>query len=113
MKARFESSYVYRSTDDGRTWTRLAGFSAGKTQFNETAILRTDGGRLLAALRTRSYELWTSASEDDGRTWSEPKQLAPAWIHPADLLELPQGVLLLAGNRVGPHGVIGIVGSKS
>lgn len=114
MKTRFESSYVYRSTDDGRTWKQLARFHAGKTQFNETALLRTSGGRLLAALRTRSYELWTSASVDDGVTWSEPKPLAPAWIHPADLLEVPQGVLLLAGNRVGPqHGVIGIVGGKS
>jgi len=113
MKARRESSFVYRSNDEGRTWKRLSQISAGKTQFNETAILRTAGGRLIAALRSRAYELWTSVSDDDGATWSEPKQLAPMWVHPADLLETPQGVLLLAGNRVGPFGVIGIVGNAS
>lgn len=113
MKARRESSYVYRSTDDGRTWKRLSQIGAGKTQFNETALLRTSSGRLIAAMRSRAYELWTSVSDDLGETWSAPKQLAPAWVHPADLLEVSGGVLLLAGNRIGPHGVIGIVGSAA
>ena len=36
---------------------------------------------------------------------------SPAWVHPADLLEVPGGVLLLAGNRIGPFGVIGMLGS--
>lgn len=113
MKARRESSYVYRSTDDGRNWRRLSQIGAGKTQFNETALLRTSQGRLITALRSRAYELWTSTSDDEGVTWSQPKPLAPAWVHPADLLEVPGGVLLLAGNRVGPHGVIGIFGSDA
>jgi len=113
MKARRECSYVYRSTDEGRSWKRLSQIGSGKVQFNETALLRTGAGRLLAAPRSRAYELWTSASDDDGATWSEPQLLAPAWVHPADLLEVPGGVLLLAGNRVGPFGVVGIVGSPS
>lgn len=113
MKARRESSYVYRSEDDGRTWRRLAQIGAGKTQFNETALLLTRSGRLLAAMRSRAYELWTSTSDDQGATWSTPKLLAPAWVHPADLIEVPGGVLLLAGNRIGPHGVIGILGSAA
>ncbi len=113
MKARRESSFVYRSTDDGRTWRRLSQIGTGKTQFNETALLRTRSGRLIAAVRSRAYELWTAVSDDDGATWSEPKQLAPAWVHPADLIEVPSGVLLLAGDRVGPFGVIGLLGSAS
>ena len=113
MKARRESSFVYRSTDDGRTWRRLSQIGSGKTQFNETSLLRTRSGRLIAAVRSRAYELWTAVSDDDGATWSEPKQLAPAWVHPADLIEVPSGVLLLAGDRVGPFGLIGLLGSGS
>lgn len=113
MKASRESSFVYRSTDDGRTWKRLSQIGSGKTQFNETALLRTQSGRLIAAVRSRAYELWTSVSDDDGETWNEPKQLAPAWVHPADLIEVPGGALLLAGDRVGPFGLIGLLGSAS
>jgi hypothetical protein len=113
MKARRECSYVYRSTDDGRSWKWLAQIGSGKLQLNETALLRTASGRLVAAMRSRGYELWTSASDDHGATWSEPKKVAPEWVHPADLLEVPGGVLLLAGNRVGPFGVMGILGSAS
>lgn len=113
MKARRETSHVYRSTDDGRTWSRLSQIGSGKTQLNETALLLTRSGRLIAAVRSRAYELWTSVSDDQGATWSEPKKLAPAWVHPADLIEVPGGVLLLAGNRVGPFGLIGIIGSAA
>lgn len=113
MRTRVECSYVYRSTDDGRTWRRLSQIGAGKTQFNETALLRTGNGRLLAALRSRAYELWIGTSDDDGTTWSEPKQSTPMWVHPADLLETPDGILLLAGNRIGPFGVVGIPGDES
>lgn len=113
MKTRRETSYVYRSTDDGRTWKRLSQIGTGRQQFNETALLRTGSGRLIAALRTRAYALFTSTSDDDGATWSDPKPLAPEWVHPADLLEVPGGVLLLSGNRVGPFGVMGIVGSPA
>jgi hypothetical protein len=113
MKARRETSHVYRSTDDGRTWSRLSQIGSGKTQLNETALLRTRSGRLIAAVRSRAYELWTSVSDDQGATWTEPKKLAPAWVHPADLIEVPGGVLLLAGNRVGPFGLVGIVGSAA
>lgn len=111
VKTRYESSYIYRSTDDGLTWRRLAQIGREKGQFNETALLRTKSGRLIAAVRSRALELWTSVSDDEGATWSDPKKQTPVNVHPADLLEVPRGVLLLAGNRIGPFGVIGMVGN--
>jgi photosystem II stability/assembly factor-like uncharacterized protein len=104
-------SYVYRSTDRGQTWTRFSEVGDGKEQLNETSILRLPDGKILAAARTRGSELRQTVSADDGRTWSPLRPLAPANIHPADLCLLPDGrVLLTMGNRVGPLGVIGIVG---
>jgi hypothetical protein len=103
-------SYVYRSTDDGRTWKRFAEIGDGKQQLNETALLRLTDGRIMAALRSRAGDVWLSESKDDGATWSPTKQLSPINVHPADLCLLDDGrVLLTMGNRVGPFGVLGIV----
>ena len=56
-------------------------------------------------------ELWLTDNSDDGKSWSEPRKLAPAQVHPADLLLLPdQRVLLVTGYRVGPFGVRGASG---
>lgn len=44
-----DNSYVYRSTDHGKTWKRYA--TPGPKQFNETALLRLASGKLLAAMR--------------------------------------------------------------
>lgn len=105
-------SYLYRSTDQGRTWKRYAGPIGGtQRQFSETALVRLSSGKLLAAMRGRGGDLWLSESGDEGRTWSEAQPLAPAGVHPADLLLLPDGrVLLVAGYRVEPMGVRGLVG---
>lgn len=104
-------SYLYQSTDHGKTWRRFAGPIGGqRRQFNETALVRLPSGKLLAAMRARSTEIWLSESSDGGQTWSEPQQLTPARVHPADLLLLPDGrVLLVAGYRAGPFGVRGLV----
>ena len=107
-KAR-DHSYVYRSTDHGKTWKRLAEIGDGKLQLNETALLRLPSGKILAAIRSRNGEVWLSHSGDDGKTWTPPKQLTPLNVHPADLCLLPDGrVLLTVGNRVGPFGVLGM-----
>jgi len=105
-------SYLYRSTDQGRTWARYAGPIGGtQRQFSETALVRLSSGKLLAAMRGRGGDLWLSESLDEGRTWSEARSLAPAGVHPADLLLLPDGrVLLVAGYRLEPMGVRGVVG---
>ncbi len=104
-------SYVYRSTDDGQTWKRLSEIGDGKQQLNETTLLRLADGKILAALRSRGTDVWLARSSDDGKTWSATEKLTPEKVHPADLCLLPDGrVLLTVGNRVGPFGVLGMVG---
>jgi hypothetical protein len=104
-------SYVYSSNDGGQTWKRLSEIGDGKTQLNETSLLRLPDGKILAVARTRAGATMQTESADDGRTWSPLRPLTPVNIHPADLCLLPDGrVLLTLGNRIGPYGVIGIVG---
>lgn len=48
---------------------------------------------------------------DDGRTWSEPRQLTEPMTHPADMVLLADGrVLLVTGCRVERFGVRGVLG---
>jgi hypothetical protein len=105
-----DNSYLYRSTDSGKTWQRFA--TPGPKRFNETAIVRLASGKLLAAMRTRAGgEVWLVDGSEDGRTWDEPRKLTPAKVHPADLLLLPdKRVLLVTGYRVGPFGARGLLG---
>lgn len=104
-------SYIYRSTDRGQTWSRLSEILAPKEQLSETSLLRLPDGKILAAVRTRGDETLQSESTDDGKTWSPPQPLAPRGILPADLTLLPDNrVLVTLGNRLGPFGVVGMVG---
>jgi hypothetical protein len=106
-------SYVFRSTDSGQTWKYFSEIGDGKLQLNETALLQLKSGKLLAAIRSRAGEVWLSDSSDGARTWSLPKRLTPVAVHPADLIELDDGrVLLVVGNRVGPFGVLGLVSDR-
>jgi hypothetical protein len=105
-----DNSYLYRSADNGKTWKRYATISP--KGFSETALLRLASGKLLAAMRSAAGgELWLTDSSDDGKSWGQPRKLAAAKVHPADLVLLPdQRVLLATGYRVGPFGVRGLVG---
>ena len=51
IEAERHHSYVYRSSDRGQTWKRLAEIGDGKNQLNETSLLRLADGKILAALR--------------------------------------------------------------
>lgn len=106
-------SYVYRSTDNGQTWKYFAEIGDGKQQLNETALLRHSSGKLIAAMRSRAGDVWLSDSNDGGRTWSKTRPLTPAMVHPADLIELNDGrLLMVVGNRVRPFGVLGLVSDR-
>jgi murein DD-endopeptidase MepM/ murein hydrolase activator NlpD len=110
---RQDHSYLYRSTDNGQTWTRYAELGAGHGQFNETALVQLSGGKLLAAMRSRAGEVWLTTSNDSGQNWSALERLSPASVHPADLSVLPDGrVLLVMGDRRKPFGVLAIVGDR-
>ena len=104
-------SYLFRSTDNGKSWKRWSEVGDGKLQLNETAILRLPDGKIIAAVRSRTRDLLRTDSTDEGRTWSKPRPLAPINVHPADLVLLDDGrILLTIGYRIRPLcGVVGMV----
>ena len=102
---RDDHSWLYRSSDGGRTWgdSTLIG-----VPFNETSVLTLPSGKLLAALRIYGADetLWVCGSFDEGRTWSEPRKVTGYMEHPADLLLLQSGKILLTyGRRRSPYGI--------
>ncbi len=95
--------YVYRSPDDGQTWADPVALDES-TSRNETAILHLGGGKWLAASRISELQLYSS--DDDGSTWQAQGPLTAPSQHPAHLLRLRDGRLLLAyGNRTADRGV--------
>ncbi len=101
---RSHQSYVFRSTDGGKTFGSpvLMG-----EHYNETGIQVLRDGRVLAALRSeKGGHLAISESGDGGRTWSKPVQITDNSEHPGDLIQLRDGrVLLVYGERNAPRGV--------
>jgi hypothetical protein len=102
--ANYNSAYFFRSRDDGRTWGE--GVFIGKGNYNETTPLHLGNGRWLAAARTvdQQGQLHLFTSQDDGRTWSFSHPISLAAQHPASLLRLADGrILLTYGNRCKGH----------
>jgi len=105
---RGNQSYLFRSKDNGRTWGDPVLLAE---HFNETAIVRLRDGRLLAALRSeKGGSLSVSESGDGGRTWSKPVSVTGDNEHPADLIQLRDGrVVMVYGQRNAPRGVHAMV----
>lgn len=76
---------------------------------NETAFFYLGGGRWIAAARRwrAGQALDLFRSNDDGKTWKYESQLTEPRQHPAHLVRLHNGDLLLTyGNRIpGEYGV--------
>jgi hypothetical protein len=93
------TSYFLRSRDGGKTWVEPVPIGAkGGTApgNNETTVLCLDGRRLLAAARTtgdQHVELY--ASDDFGETWEGRGPITMPLQHPAHLLKLEDGRILL------------------
>jgi sialidase-1 len=106
--ARRNESYLFRSRDSGKTWGDPV--LLGK-HFNETGIVRLKDGRLLAAMRSeKGAAISIVESSGAGRTWSAPVQITADSEHPADLIQLRDGrVLLTFGERNAPRGVHAMV----
>jgi len=98
-------SYLYRSRDGGRSWGDRSLIAAG---FNETNLVRLKSGKLLAAMREEQKPPGRSAlaeSSDGGRHWSRPRYVTGASQHPAGLLQMPDGTIVLShGVRHPPYG---------
>lgn len=106
--ARGNQSYIFRSKDGGKSWGEpvLLG-----EHFNETGIVALKDGRLLAAMRSeKGGHIAITESTDQGKTWSKPNQLTADNEHPADLIQLRDGrVLMVYGQRNAPRGVHAMV----
>ena len=100
---RGNESYVFRSKDGGKTWGDPS--LLGK-HYNETAVVDLGGAKLLAAMRSeKGGHLAVTRSEDDGYAWSEPVQITVDLEHPADLVRLQSGwILMTYGERNPPRG---------
>jgi len=110
VKGREDWSYLFHSTDHGVTWKHYS--TIATKRFNETSVLLLRSGRMIAALRTSAPEqaVWLAESTNLGKSWSEPVRLTPPRHHPADLIELEDGrVLLTVGQRVGSLGAVALV----
>ncbi len=92
--------HFYCSADDGRTWAIRGVIQEGN--INETTPLVLANGDLLACARTlgdQHLELFRSA--DHGRTWQREQAVTSAMQHPAHLLPLADGRILLSYGRRG------------
>ncbi|MEM2028277.1 MAG: sialidase family protein [Candidatus Bathyarchaeia archaeon] len=110
------STYVIRSRDGGKTWGELTLIADG---FNEGSLLSLDDDLIIAAIRADppSESIYISRSEDGGYSWSKPVRVTDELEHPADLIQLIDGsILMVYGHRKIPYGVRGLIskdGGKS
>ena len=98
-----------RSMDGGLTWRAPeAVFSAADVHLCEPGIVRSPDGRRLAALlreNSRSRNSHAMFSDDEGRTWSKPRELPDVLNgdrHTAKYA--PDGRLFVSYRRVSPQG---------
>ena len=107
-----DRSILVRSEDRGRNWNYLSTIAAPPrgTQegFNETNVIRLTQGkhkeRLIAVIRTgREDPLYQAFSDDEGKTWSEPRALSIGGVAPS-LIEMDCGVLVVSFGHKPEYG---------
>jgi hypothetical protein len=78
---------------------------------NETGLLLLPNSDILAVMRSDAGGALHSAhSSDGGLTWSDPVHITEKGQHPADLILLSNGDVLLAyGNRNPPYRIEGLI----
>ena len=100
------NAYVLFSRDDGRSWGEAV--KVAPRDYNETALLRLRSDRWLAASRSHGdAHLALFVSGDEGKHWARSGLLTLPGHHPAHLMELADGrILLTYGIREkGHHGI--------
>jgi len=103
---RRDYAYMVRSKDNGSTWGDPSLILSGH---NETALLQMPDRRIMAAARSADHQqrLNVTLSADEGRTWSSYLRLTGQAQHPADLLLLSNGwILMVYGDRGAEEKVI-------
>jgi len=72
---RLDRSVLFRSEDDGITWSGPVYFDKQNFDHNECMVAETEPGKLVAFMRTlRARNMWTSVSADGGLTWTKLSQ---------------------------------------
>ena len=100
------NAYLLFSRDDGRSWGEAV--KLAPHDYNETALLRLRRDRWLAASRSHGDgHLALFVSQDEGKHWARSGLLTLPGHHPAHLLEMADGrILLTYGIREkGHHGI--------
>lgn len=78
--------YILRSEDKGKTWQvlpkqRPGGWCLEKfDRMDEGTVVSLGGKKAVVFVRTAEGHIWESGSDDDGRTWSDPKPTT--LVHP-------------------------------
>jgi hypothetical protein len=100
-------SLVFAASADGFKWSIRSVMSgadcalAGGEGPCESAICRLKDGRLMCVFRLASFvQFGQCFSEDDGKTWSKPVNIAPNSVEPS-LAVMPTGTVALSCGRPG------------
>lgn len=100
-------SLVFAASADGFKWSIRSVVSgadcalAGDEGPCESAICRLKDGRLLCVFRLASFVPFGQCfSEDEGKTWSKPVNIAPNSVEPS-LAVMPSGTVALSCGRPG------------
>ena len=102
--------FLLRSEDDGQSWTCQPMYPNGLPDpnlgFNETALVETADGTIIAMMRpVPEGFLYQSNSKDGGKTWSPPVNTG-IWGYPAHLLALDNNIIVCTyGYRKAPMGI--------
>jgi len=104
---------VFRSANDGRSWTHVATIPQAKgwatTDFSEPHVVELPSGKLVAMLRYNGdryvkFSLFQTESEDGGTTWSAPRQTDAHGAPPHLLLHSSGALICTYGYRRKPYG---------
>ena len=108
-----KSAAVFASNDRGSTWQYLSTIGEEDVESAhlpwpcEPSLARTRSGRIVAVMRTqppRGGNLWQSFSDDDGVSWSTPREIPLFDGGRGDLLVLSDGRLLCSIGYRGDFG---------
>ena len=98
---RLDRSLLFRSMDDGRTWEEPTFFDESNFDHNECMAVEVEPGRLVAFMRTlRAPRMWTSTSDDGGKSWTPLVQSNVNATCPI-LIRHSSGALILGSRGMG------------